>query len=104
LAADGIRFTDFYAAAPNCSPSRAGLLTGISPAKLGMYNYLPPAHVMHLREEEVTLAEVLKAQGYQTGHFGKWHLSALLENSELNQPQPHDQGFDHSLGTQNNAH
>src|SRR5688500_5142910 len=44
LAADGIRFTDFYSAAPNCSPSRVGLMTGISPSILGMYNYRPPNH------------------------------------------------------------
>lgn len=103
LAGEGMRFTDFYAAAPNCSPSRVGLLTGRSPSKVGMYNYLPPNHPMHLKDEEITLAEIAKKKGYQTGHFGKWHVSCLPQNPELNQPQPDDQGFDHSLGTANNA-
>lgn len=103
LAAEGIRFTDFYAAAPNCSPSRVGLMTGISPAIHGMYNYRPPGHVTHLRDEAVTIAEVLKGMGYQTGHFGKWHLGALPQDPRLHHPQPGDQGFDYSLGTENNA-
>ncbi len=103
LAEKGIRFTDFYAAAPNCSPSRAGLLTGKSPAILGMYNYRPPGHPIHLRDEEVTLAEVLQTDGYRTGHFGKWHLGCLPQDSLLNHPQPRDQGFQYSLGTENNA-
>lgn len=104
LAKDGIRFTDFYSAAPNCSPSRTGLMTGISPSIVGMYNYRPPNHVTHLQDEALTIAEVLKGAGYQTGHFGKWHLGALGQNGNLNHPQPHDQGFDYSLGTENNAH
>ena len=49
LAKQGMRFTDFYAAAPNCSPSRTGLLTGRSPSKVGMYNYLSNKHPMHLK-------------------------------------------------------
>lgn len=99
LASEGIRFTDCHAAAPNCSPSRVGMLTGRMPTRVGMYSYVPPNHVMHLRDEEVTIAELLRPAGYATGHFGKWHLSAL----ESDQPQPLDQGFDHSLGTSNNA-
>lgn len=95
----GMRFTDCHSAAPNCSPSRAGLLTGRTPSGVGVYSYLPANHVMHLRSEEVTLAELLKSAGYRTGHFGKWHLSRLRSD----QPQPSDQGFDHSLGTDNNA-
>jgi len=99
LASQGMRFTDCHSAAPNCSPSRAGLLTGRIPPRAGIYSYLPADHVMHLRSEEVTLPELLKPTGYRTGHFGKWHLSDLLTD----QAQPLDQGFDHSLGTGNNA-
>ena len=54
---------------------------------------------MHLRDEEVTLAEVLQEAGYRTGHFGKWHLSRL----QSDQPGPRRQGFDYTLGTDNNA-
>ncbi len=103
LAKKGIRFTSFYAAAPNCSPSRAGLLTGRSPSKVGIYNYLSSKHPMHLRNEIVTLAELLKLKEYHTGHFGKWHLGCLPQDSVLNHPQPIDQGFDYSFGTDNNA-
>ena len=103
LAAQGIRFTDFYAAAPNCSPSRVGLLTGRSPSKVGVFNYLADGHPMHLRAEEITIAEMAKQQDYHTAHFGKWHVSCLPQNPALNQPQPADQGFDYSFGTANNA-
>ncbi|MFT4568283.1 MAG: arylsulfatase A [Saprospiraceae bacterium] len=103
LATDGIRFSNFYAAAPNCSPSRVGLMTGISPSKMGMYSYRPPGSQMHLREEAVTIAEVLKAEKYQTAHIGKWHLGCLPQDPALNHPQPVDQGFDYSMGTENNA-
>ena len=103
LANKGILFTDFYAAAPNCSPSRAGLMTGKGPSRIGMYNYRPPNHPMHLRDGEVTIAEVLLEQGYNTSHIGKWHLSCLPQDANLTQPQPHEQGFEYSLGTENNA-
>ncbi len=104
LAEKGIRFTNFYAAAPNCSPSRAALLTGRFSARVGMYSYRPGGgHVMHLKDKEVTIAELLKKKNYQTGHFGKWHLSCLPQDSALKHPQPKDQGFDYSLGTENNA-
>ena len=96
---EGMRFTDCHSAAPNCSPSRAGLLTGRTPSRVGVYSYLPTNQVMHLRSEEVTLAEFLKSARYRTGHFGKWHLSRL----RTDQPQPSDQGFEYSLGTDNNA-
>jgi arylsulfatase A len=103
LARSGILFTDFYAAAPNCSPSRSGLLTGRAPSRTGIYNYRPPNHPMHLRDEEITIAEVLKDAGYQTSHFGKWHLGALPYDSILQHPQPSEQGFDYSFGTENNV-
>lgn len=99
LANEGMKFTDCHAAAPNCSPSRAGMLTGRMPTRVGMYSYIPANHPMHLRDEEITIAEILKSHGYATGHFGKWHVS----NLESDQPQPSDQGFDFSLGTDNNA-
>ena len=115
LTTSGIRFTNFYAGAPNCSPSRVSLLTGRIPFRSGMYSYRPPNHVMHLPDREVTMAEMLKDQGYQTAHIGKWHLGCLQPStcwssspttpgdSLLHQPQPVDQGFDYSLGTENNA-
>ncbi len=103
LAESGILFTDFYAAAPNCSPSRAGLLTGRAPSRTGMYSYRPPSHPMHLRDEEITIAEVLQDAGYQTSHFGKWHLGTLPFDSILRHPQPSDQGFGYSFGTESNA-
>ena len=103
LAANGIKFNNSYSGAPNCSPARVSLLTGRMPARSGMYSYRPPEHAMHMASEELTMAEVLKTKGYQTAHIGKWHLSSLPQNPELNQPQPRDQGFDYSLGTENNA-
>jgi arylsulfatase A len=103
LALDGIRFTECYSGAPNCSPARVSLLTGRAPTRVGMYSYRPPNHVMHLRDQEVTIAELLKTNGYQTAHFGKWHLSCLPQDTSLNQPQPNQQGFEYSLGTENNS-
>ena len=103
LADEGIFFNNFYAAGPNCSPSRAGLMTGKSPAKVGMYSYRPQNHPLHLPDQEITLAELLKTRGYQTAHIGKWHLGELTGNPEFDHPQPHDQGFDYSMGTENNA-
>ncbi|MDA0350141.1 MAG: sulfatase-like hydrolase/transferase [Verrucomicrobia bacterium] len=99
LAAEGMRFTDCQAAAPNCSPSRIGMLTGRSPIRAGIFNYLDPGTPMHLQAQEVTIANLLRDAGYATGHFGKWHVSDL--NSD--QAQPPDHGFDYSLGTDNNA-
>ncbi|MEX2566247.1 MAG: sulfatase-like hydrolase/transferase [Cyclobacteriaceae bacterium] len=103
LASEGVKFTNCYAGAPNCSPSRVGILTGRIPARAGMYSYRPPGSVMHLPDDELTIAELLKPAGYQTAHIGKWHLGALPQDPGLNQPQPHQQGFDYSLGTENNA-
>lgn len=75
LAATGLRFTRFYAPAPVCSPSRAGLLTGRYPLSAGV-----PGNVSSTRgepgmpTEQVTIAEMLKSSGYTTAHIGKWHL------------------------------
>lgn len=99
LAEEGMRFTDFYAGAPVCSPSRAALITGRNATRVGVYNWIPGNSPMHLRAGEVTIAEMLKNENYQTGHFGKWHLTS----QGLDQPLPNDQGFDYSFNTYNNA-
>jgi arylsulfatase A len=96
LAAEGLRFTDFYAASPVCSPARAGLLTGRIPSRTGIYDWIPPGHPVYLPVEETTIAELLRDAGYQTGLFGKWHLNGGLH---LDQPQPDDHGFDHFLAS-----
>ena len=101
LAREGVRFTDFYAGAPNCSPSRAALLTGRSPIRAGLYSYIPPDGPHHLRATEVTVSGLLAGAGYQTVHAGKWHLCHDLLSESL--PQPRDHGFQHSLATENNA-
>jgi arylsulfatase len=74
LAADGVRFTDFYAAQPVCSASRTGLLTGCYPNRLGLHGALGPGATHGIADAETTLAEVLKAKGYATAAVGKWHL------------------------------
>jgi len=73
MAKAGMRFTRFYSGAPVCSPTRGSCLTGRHPYRYGIFG----ANVGHMREEEITLAEALKTQGYTTGHFGKWHLGTL---------------------------
>ncbi|WP_372649173.1 sulfatase [Draconibacterium sp.] len=70
MAEAGIRFTNFYAAAPLCSPTRASCLTGRAPFRQGIF----AAHTGAMRHAETTIAEVLKKKGYATGFFGKWHL------------------------------
>ena len=109
LAENGIRFTDFYSAAPVCSPSRVGLLTGRSPNRAGVYDWIPPAKraarnardQVHMRSGEVTIPQLLANAGYQTCMAGKWHCNSRFNQSD--QPQPGDFGFDHWLATQNNA-
>ncbi|MGI8979053.1 MAG: sulfatase [Pirellulaceae bacterium] len=101
LASQGIRFTDCYSAAPVCSASRAGLMTGRTPSRVGVYDWIPQGHVMHLRKEEVTIATLLKQAGYSTCHVGKWHLNGKFNSNQ--QPQPGDHGFEHWMSTQNNA-
>jgi arylsulfatase A len=74
MAAEGMRFTDFYSASPVCSPSRAALMTGCYPPRVGIPNVLFPGSKDGLNPEETTIAELLKARGYATACFGKWHL------------------------------
>jgi arylsulfatase len=74
LAAEGRRFTDFYVAQPVCSASRAALLTGCYPNRIGIHGALGPGARHGIHSNEVTVAEVLKPRGYATAIFGKWHL------------------------------
>ena len=105
LAENGIRFTDFYSAAPVCSPSRVGLLTGRSPNRAGVYDWIPPAKraarnardQVHMRSGEVTIPQLLANAGYQTCMAGKWHCNSRFNDPA--QPQPGDAGFDHWFGT-----
>ena len=102
LASQGMRFTDAYAAATVCSPTRAAILTGKTPARLHLTDFLsglvfphaalkPPDWQRHyLPHQEVTLAEMLKQAGYETFYFGKWHLGGEAHF-------PATQGFDHTL-------
>ncbi len=74
MAAEGLRFTDFYVAQPVCSASRAALLTGCYPNRIGITGALGPRSRHGINADEMTLAEVCKQKGYATAIFGKWHL------------------------------
>jgi len=101
LASQGVRFTDCHAAGTVCSPSRASLLTGRTPYRLGFYSILGRGDI-HLRREEVTIASLLGDHGYDTCFVGKWHLTNI-NDSKSDQPDPGDHGFDHWFATQVNA-
>jgi arylsulfatase A len=93
LAAEGVRFTQFYAPSPVCSPSRAGLLTGKYPLHAGVPgNCSCTPGDPCLAGNQVTLAEVFKNAGYHTAHMGKWHLGFSKDTL------PNAQGFDDSFG------
>lgn len=101
LASEGVRFTDFYSASPLCSPSRAGLMTGRNPTRMGVYSWIAGDNPMELPRDETTIAELLQANGYRTCLAGKWHLNGHFNNPR--HAQPSDHGFDHWFATQNNA-
>ena len=86
MAASGLRFDHFYAAAPVCSPTRGSVLTGRHPNRFGCFSWGNT-----LRPQEITIAEALKTAGYVTGHFGKWHLGSVQKGSPVN---PGASGFD----------
>lgn len=92
MAREGVRLTNYYAAQPVCSASRAGLLTGCYPNRIGIHNALMPNSPIGINSEEETLAELLKAQGYATAIFGKWHLG------DAPQFLPTRHGFDQFFG------
>ena len=108
LAKEGMRFTAAYASAPNCSPTRASLMTGLSPARHGVttvlnkpaydaFDLLEPTRERSLPASAVTLAEVLKEAGYATATMGKWHLGKGEEG-------PLAQGFDENVGGDARGH
>ena len=106
LAAQGMKFTQAYAASPVCSPTRASIMSGKNPARLHITNWiggkqkgklLPADYAHQLSLEEVTIAEALKEDGYATGFFGKWHLG---DKSFF----PEKQGFDINKGGHSKGH
>jgi len=99
LARAGRRFTDAHSASGVCSPARAALLTGRHPYRLGLYYLLEKD--AHLRREEISVASLLKARGYDTCFVGKWHVTHIGERS-MGQPSPGDFGFDHWFATEHN--
>lgn len=92
MASEGMRFTNFYSAQPVCSASRAGILTGCYPNRIGITGALFPYHEVGLNQNETTIAEMLKEKGYATGIFGKWHLGHHKEFLPL------QHGFDEYVG------
>ncbi len=115
LAKQGLLFTDAYSASPVCTPTRAALMTGESPARLNITNHagghppefrkpgtnlITPIWLRHLPLQRVTLAEQLKQAGYATGFVGKWHLSHREDKEPPAEPElrPEHQGFDVNMG------
>jgi arylsulfatase A-like enzyme len=105
LAKKGVLFTNAYAANPVCSPTRASILTGKYPSRIGItnhsgspgpvgenYHLTPPELVGNMPLEDHTLAEELKETGYVTAHIGKWHLAKHTETDRRNYPE--NNGFD----------
>jgi arylsulfatase A len=100
MAAEGVRFTDAYAACPVCSPTRASIMSGQYPARVGVIDFItghwrpyeevtvPKNRTQYLPEEIITLGETMQEAGYATGYFGKWHLG----NEDRHQPW--NQGFE----------
>ncbi len=105
IAREGMYFTNAYAPAPTCSPSRAGIMTGRYPARIHLTEYIPgdpypwarlkaPQEVDRLPLSEETIAEMLKPKGYESAMIGKWHLNKD-KNYKLGRPgDPESQGFD----------
>ncbi len=96
LASEGMLFTEAYAACPVCSPTRASILAGKYPARLGITQWIggsnePTEYRHYMPLEEVTVAEALKSAGYATGFVGKWHLGSK-------DYYPQHQGFDINIG------
>lgn len=93
MAKAGIRFDQFHAAAPVCSPTRGSVMTGRTPNRYGTFSWGHP-----IRPQEITIAEALKPAGYRTGHFGKWHLGSVQKDSPVS---PGACGFDEWVSAPN---
>ncbi|MEC8636849.1 MAG: sulfatase-like hydrolase/transferase [Bacteroidota bacterium] len=104
---NGAVFTRFYSAGSVCSPTRASVMTGRHPARMGICS----ANCGHVMAQEITLAEMVKEKGYRTGHFGKWHLGTLTreiidanrggkKENDIHYAPPWDHGFDVSFVTE----
>ena len=91
MAANGMKFTNFYTTSPICSPSRTSLLTGRYQVRSGVTRVFFPNSLQGLDPSEYTMAEMFKSKGYHTALIGKWHLGHLEEFLPMNQ------GFDLSL-------
>ena len=106
MARHSLKFQRFYAAAPVCSPTRGSAITGRHPYRYGIHF----ANVGHMKKQEQTLAEILKAEGYMTGHFGKWHLGTLTtsikdanrggKRNQQHYSPPQENGFDVCFSTE----
>jgi arylsulfatase A-like enzyme len=92
MAKEGMRFTDFYVAQAVCSASRAALLTGCYPNRIGIQGALGPNSKVGIHRDETTIGELLKPRGYATAIYGKWHLG------DAKQFLPTRNGFDDYLG------
>ena len=107
LASFGIIFDRFYSASAVCSPTRASLITGRNPLRIN----IPYANEGHMKDEEITIPEILKKEGYITGHYGKWHLGTLTKSfrdaNRGGRPEydkeytiPTEHGYDHFFCTE----
>ena len=107
MAQNGAIFKRFYSAGSVCSPTRASVMTGRHPARMGICS----ANCGHVKAQEITLAEMVKEKGYRTGHFGKWHLGTLTRDildanrggkkeNDIHYAPPWDHGFDVSFVTE----
>lgn len=97
MAAEGMKFTSFYAQ-PICGPSRAALMTGCYPMRVAERGHKKQIHPI-LHSDEITVAEVLKSQGYATACFGKWDLAKHAQSGFFMDLSPTRQGFDYFFGT-----
>lgn len=107
LASKGVIFDRFYSASAVCSPTRASFITGRNPLRMN----IPNANSGHMKKEEITIPEILKAEGYTSGHFGKWHLGTLsrtmLDANRGGRPEyladytiPSEHGYDYFFCTE----